>query len=92
MRGLKYTIETTENGCIETLEFSDGSKFTKRSTRTEHGCQSEDDGFAEQLERDGFCEEIIDKVWDSFDEFGSLNFLEIAEFERSEKLKELCKQ
>lgn len=78
---MKYIIETTENGCIETLEFSDGSKFTKRTTRTECGCRREDDDFAEQLERDGFCEEIIDKVGDAFDGFGSLHFLEIAELD-----------
>ena len=27
---MKFTIETTNDGCIETLELHDGSKYTKR--------------------------------------------------------------
>lgn len=78
---MKYVIETTEYGCIETLEFSDGSKFTRRNERTECGCKALDDEFSEQLEEQGFCEEIIDKVYDLFDSFMSLSFLEIAELD-----------
>lgn len=78
---MKYTIETTETGCIETLEFSDGSKFTRRNEKTDTGCRCLDDEFSEQLEENGFCEEILDKVYDLFDSFIALEFMEIAELD-----------
>lgn len=78
---MKYTIETTENGCVETLEFTDGSKFVKRSERTENGCKGLDRDFATQLELDGFCEEIVEKVNELFDGFMSLEFLGLAELD-----------
>lgn len=31
---MKYCIETTDNGCIETLEMSKDEKFQKKSTKT----------------------------------------------------------
>lgn len=76
---MKYVIESTENGCIETLEFADGSKFTKRSERTSYGCKSLDKDFTSQLEDYGFCAEIVEKVTDMFDGFGSLDFLGLTE-------------
>ena len=48
---MKYAIEITDDGCVETLEFPNGEKFTKRSKRTNFGCQSIDDDFSEQMER-----------------------------------------
>ena len=45
---MKYCIETTDNGCIETLEISD-KKFKRESIRTEYGCTSSDPDFSEQL-------------------------------------------
>lgn len=79
---MKYVIETTEYGCIETLEFSDGSKFTRRNRKTDTGCKALDDEFNEQLETDGFCEEILEKVYDLFDSFFALEFLELAELDQ----------
>lgn len=78
---MKYTIETTEYGCIETLEFSDGSKFTKRHKRTENGCDAMDKPFRTQLLMDGFCEEIVDLVDENFDSFLPLHFLELVELD-----------
>ena len=78
---MKYTIETTEYGCIETLEFLNGEKYTKRSERTEYGCQCLDEDLSYQLEESGFCEEIIEKIYDMFDGFASLNFLEVSELD-----------
>jgi hypothetical protein len=78
---MKYVIETTEYGCIETLEFSDGSKFTRRNERTDCGCKAIDDEFDVQLVKDGFCEEIVEKVDELFSGFFSLHFLEIAELD-----------
>lgn len=79
---MKYTIETTENGCVETLEFADGSKFTKRSERTDFGYKSLDNDFSDQLEENGFCEEILAKVYDLFDGFITIDFLSLAELEQ----------
>ena len=79
---MKYTIETTDNGCVETLEFSNGSKFTKRTERTGGGCKALDADFAEQLEEAGFEEEILDKVYDLFDGFLALDFLKLAELDK----------
>lgn len=31
---MKYVIETTNDGCIETIELHDGTKFVKRHTKT----------------------------------------------------------
>ena len=42
---MKYAIEITDDGCVETLEFPNGEKFTRRSKRTNFGCQSIDDDF-----------------------------------------------
>ena len=78
---MKYTIETTENGCVETLEFTDGSKFEVRSERTLYGGRGIGKGFATQLKENGFCEEVIEKVEDVFDRFMTLQFLELAELE-----------
>lgn len=76
---MKYVIETTEYGCVETLEFSDGKKFTRRNKRTDCGCKALDDEFSEQLEEAGYDEEILDKVYDLFDSFLALEFMQLSE-------------
>lgn len=77
---MKYTIETTDDGCVETLEIG-GDKFTKAHKRTVDGCQAKDDEFHEQLEAAGYCEEILDLVYETYDGFQALNFLKLAELE-----------
>lgn len=78
---MKYIIETTDNGCIETLELSDGTSFSRRSERTEFGCRSIDDDFNEQMERNGISEELCDAAYDLFDGFGCLDFLRMSEMD-----------
>ena len=78
---MKYTIETTETGCLETIELHDGSKYTKRSERTKYGARSIDDELSDQMEADGICGEIVEKVYDLFDGFGALDFMKIAEMD-----------
>lgn len=78
---MKYVIETTETGCVETITFNDGSTFSKRHTKTDLGSREEDDEFCEQMEKYGICEEILDKVYDLFDGFFASEFMEIAELE-----------
>lgn len=78
---MKYTIESTETGCIETLEFRNGSKFTKRSEKTAYGCQALEPEFSYQLESSGFDEEIIERVDELFDGCLSLDFMKLARLE-----------
>jgi len=78
---MKYMIETTESGCVEIITLGDGSKYTKRHTKTDYGSKQEDDEFWEQMERDGVCEEILDKVCDLFDGFFASHFMDIAELD-----------
>lgn len=76
---MKYCIETTDNGCIETLEISDKEKFQRESIRTEYGCSSSDPDFADQLEAAGYCGEIVEKVYDLYDGCETLDFMQLAE-------------
>lgn len=78
---MKYMIETTNKGCVETLELHDGSKYIKRHTKTSYGSQCEDDDFADQMNADGICEEILEKVYDVFDGFLPGEFMDIAELD-----------
>lgn len=78
---MKYTIESTENGCIETIELDDGSKYTKRHTRTSFGSTCDDDDFSEQMEKDDICEEIVEMVFDTFDGIIASNFMDISEID-----------
>lgn len=76
---MKYCIETTDNGCIETLEISEGEKFQRESIRTEYGCSCSKPDFADQLEAAGYCEEIVEKVYELYDGCETLDFIELAE-------------
>lgn len=78
---MKYTIETTEDGCVEVLELHDGSKYTKRHVKTAYGSQCENKEFAEQMEADGICEEILDKVFDVLDGLLPSEFMDMAELD-----------
>lgn len=78
---MKYTIETTEKGCIETITFRDGRQYSKRHTRTSFGSQAEDDEFYEQMEKDGICEEMLNGVYDLFDGFIVSDFMNLAEWD-----------
>lgn len=75
---MKYSIETTDKGCIETLEISD-EKFQRESIRTEYGCSSSDPDFTDQLEKAGYCDEILEKVCDLYDGCETLDFIQLAE-------------
>lgn len=76
---MKYTIETINGGCVETIELSDGSKYEKKYTRTENGCRCESEDFADQMKADGICEEMVERVYDLFDSFLALDFLTLSE-------------
>ncbi len=75
---MKYSIETTDKGCVETLEIGE-EKFQRESIRTEYGCSSSNPDFEEQLAKSGYCDEILEKVYDLYDGCEALDFLELAE-------------
>ena len=64
---MKYTIESTGNKCVETLELSDGSVYQKTHIRTESGSSCEDKSFDMQMWMNGICSEIREIVSDVFD-------------------------
>lgn len=76
---MKYTIETSDGICTESLEFPNGDEFVKRSERTAYGSCDIDDSFSEQLERAGYSDEIINEIGELFDGALSLDFLQLDE-------------
>lgn len=76
---MKYTIETTDKGCIETLEISDKEKFQRESIKIKGGCRALGKSLAKQLEEAGYCDEIVDKVYDLYDGCETLDFIQLAE-------------
>lgn len=55
---MKYTIETTENGCRETIVMNNGNTYTKRHRKTFYGSECKDEESCNQMENDGYCEEM----------------------------------
>lgn len=78
---VKYTIESTGNKCVETLELSDGSTYKKTHTRTESGSSCEDKSFDMQMRLDGICSEIREIVSDTFDGFLVTDCFKLSEME-----------
>jgi len=78
---MKYTIERAKGGCIETIILEDGSTYTKKHIKTDFGSKNCDDDFADQMEQDGICEEIVEKVYDAFDGFLASEFMGIDELD-----------
>ena len=75
---MKYSIETTETGCIERLEIT-GKKLELETIRTDFGSRGLGKCFADQLEEMGFDDETVEKVDDTFDSFMALNFIQLQE-------------
>lgn len=78
---MKYIIETTETGCVETLELNDGRKYVKRHTRTALGLRGEDQDFAVQMKEDGISDELLEAVDENFDGFLAIYFVEMSELD-----------
>lgn len=63
---MKYSIEITDNGYVETLEVN-GKEYKKHWTSA-NGCSiCSDDDFCEQMQADGYSEEIVDSICESID-------------------------
>ncbi|SEU10081.1 hypothetical protein SAMN05443270_3152 [Lacrimispora sphenoides] len=78
---MKYSIETIKGGCVETIILSDGSTYLKKHVKTDFGSECCDKDFSEQMESDGICPEILEKVYDSFDGFLASDFMSIGELD-----------
>ncbi len=66
---MKYSIEMTENGVVETLEIN-GAVYKKEWIYIAQGhlfCKQRD--FSEQMIEDGLNDELVDKIEDTFDGF-----------------------
>ena len=78
---MKYSIETTKNGCIETFEMLNGKKYEKKSERTRRGLRQNCE-FAEEMAKDmgdEYDEDILDLVSELFDGCFALDFVKLLE-------------
>lgn len=75
---MKYSIETTEKGCIERLEIA-GKKLELETIRTDFGSRRLGKCFTDQLEEMGFDDETVEKVDDTFNSFMTLHFIQLQE-------------
>ena len=63
---MKYSVEITNNGYVETLEIN--GKEYKKHWVTDSGCaKCKDDDFCDQMEADGYDKEVLDSVYDDID-------------------------
>lgn len=76
---MKYTIEQTDDGCIETLELA-GEVYIKNHEGDGSRTSTSDKDFWEQMETNGLPEDVLDKVYDTFDSKNmAIGFLSIAD-------------
>lgn len=78
---MKYTIESTENGCVETLEVGDGRKFVCEMRKSCGYYEETGPNLASQLEEAGFNDEIVDRVDDMFGGMMEIEFIDLSELE-----------
>lgn len=65
---MKYSVETTENGYVETLEIN-GGVYHKSWTFTETGEECEDEDFYDQISAAGEKNSVLlDNVYEVIDE------------------------
>lgn len=75
---MKYTIEQTDDGCIEKLELA-GEIYIKNYEGDGSRVSTPDKEFWEQMEVNGVPEDVLDKVYDTFDsKYMAIDFLSIA--------------
>lgn len=79
---MKYTIETTDDGYKEILEY-EGNVFEKVWEKTENGYRSQSDEFWEQMKAAGYSTdmylELLDSVCENIDNFFSNAIVEAFE-------------
>lgn len=81
---MKYTIETTEKGCRETLEFIDDAlgpmALTAEHIRTDNGSRCITNMIINQMRGLGYAEEIIDSAEDVLSSMRTLEFMRLGEY------------
>ncbi len=76
---MKYMIESTDNGCVETLEYM-GLVFKQEYERIEGGLLGKNKPLSEQMRNAGIDDdEVIYKVSDVFESFLASDFIDLAE-------------
>lgn len=76
---MKYTIESTSFGCIETIELDNGKRYFRCTEKRGNKYIEQDGEFSEQMKNDGVDEESISAVYDLYDGFGAMEFIKLAE-------------
>lgn len=77
---MKYMVEIKDGIAKETLIFS-GKEYVRTTKQTEYGSTCDDMDFNEQMENDGFSDELLNQIFDTIDGFFASELLDIAESE-----------
>ncbi len=75
---MKYTIETTDTGCIETLETNNGTFSTEWKEIGFGQWQSQGETLVDQMEAAGFDDSALDVVDELYDGNYELDFIQLA--------------
>ena len=75
---MKYTIETTDTGCIETLETNNGTFSTEWKKIGFGQWQSQGETLVDQMEAAGFDDSALDVVDDLYDGNYELDFMRLV--------------
>lgn len=75
---MKYTIETTDTGCIETLETNNGTFSTEWKVIGFGQYQSQGETLVEQMEAADFDDAALDVVDELYDGNYELDFIRLA--------------
>lgn len=76
---MKYTIESTENGCMAILELGDGKKYVCETRKFCGYYEEPGSSIADQLEKAGFDEDIVERVDDMFGGMMESGFIDLSE-------------
>lgn len=75
---MKYTIETTDTGCIETLETNNGTFSTEWKKIGFGQYQSQGETLVDQMEAAGFDDDALDVAYELHDGSYELDFMRLA--------------
>lgn len=74
---MKYTIETTDTGCIETLETNNGTFSTEWKEIGFGQYQSQGETLVDQMEAAGFDDAALDIAYELHDGSYELDFMRL---------------
>lgn len=80
---MKYTIQLTGHGCIETLELKDGTKLSVEWVGDFWEIKSKNPSLTDQLKKLGYDEEILEAAENLFDGMHTMDFVVLGrQFQR----------